>query len=396
MNENDPNIDLVIDDSLSINDLVRLRNEGFSVMRSAHVGNLSPYNLALASVGIPILSVDHTITGIDKNYFPESINSQTKSETIAPLGRLVCRTVADLPPSRSRIAGDARFLDEVHLNAVRQAMPGTDIFTNTEYVRSNERVVGEVVDIALNDFPEVFERLALPDGKAKQDRNAASLVKSLGVMQLNDDPRQEKTAVIMPNIVDILANFVIESMSSGKEVQYHLSGPDMVRYIGGIMPDLQAMFGRLKASASFREKIPNQIVVKLVPTALARFATTMARRDNMDLALQTLVNTDDALDVLSGERKKFFASSDAGDKQKKNNFVVGVKQQESEAIRPAVDATDRMAEFFIGPGEPGFITQYDVLAEGGLYVPTVNRETSMAGLSRMLGRLTMLKNGKIP
>jgi hypothetical protein len=47
----------------------------------------------------------------------------------------------------------------------------------------------------------------------------------------------------------------------------------------------------------------------------------------------------------------------------------------------------QIPELLVEPGTSGFITQYDVLDEGGLYVPAINRQASMAELARLSARL---------
>lgn len=50
-------LEIITEPNVSIDDLVAVQATGVSVVRSAHVGNLAPYNLSLAAAGIPILSV---------------------------------------------------------------------------------------------------------------------------------------------------------------------------------------------------------------------------------------------------------------------------------------------------------------------------------------------------
>lgn len=374
MSQPSPRLEIINDTAVSIDDLVRMQAEGFSVLRSAHVGNLSPYNLTIADASIPILSVDHTITGVDTNYFPEQELSRVQSAVIAPLGTLVCRTVSD----------DGRYLDERHIDAVRGAVPSADVYTNTEYLRRNEAVAGEIVNMAVREFPGVFTRLALADGTTRKDASAASRVADLGILQLTDEPRAERTTVLMPNSLDILANFVIEALRTERAVQYHLSGPDMVRYIGGLMPQLQAMYGRLVASSSFGAKLPPALEVRLVPTAPARFATTMDRRELLDSVITAYDDSQDELAALNAQRKAFFAGESARDDAARKRFLDDVRAVQTSVERQLGERTEDIPELFIDPGQSGFITQYDVAREGGLYVPEANRVRPMAVLATMV------------
>lgn len=180
-------INVVNDDSVSITDLVAKQLAGFSVLRSAHVGNLSPYNLTIAEAGIPLLSVDHTVTGADTNYFPELELSRADVQKVANLGKIV---------SRAATYGGVH-LDQKHLEAVSFAVPGSQVFTNTEYLQSNEAIAGEIVGIALDESPQLFTRLATPEGNAIKRPRVDSMVSHVGVMQLNDDPKAAKESAFV-------------------------------------------------------------------------------------------------------------------------------------------------------------------------------------------------------
>jgi len=374
-------LQLIKDDSLSVNDLVGLQEAGFSVLRSAHVGNLTPYNLTLAEAGIPILSVDHTITGVDRNYLPEQVVTQEGASLLAPSDKLVCRV----------LLGTGTYLDELHTGAAREAVPGANIFTNTEYLRANESVAGEIVMLTAQEFPEYFNRLALPDGSTAYVDDAARYLGTLGIMQLNDEPRAEREAIIMPNIIDIVTNFVVEYLRTEQPVQYHLSGPDMIKYIDQLMPDVQQLYGRIKEATSFGTQLPPQLLVYLVPTAKAKFATTAARQPLLDELLGVMEVVDASLAGLRTERKAFFASEAARDQSQRADFLTNVMQAEMDLNVELGERLAALPELLPEPPDPGAITQYDVLQEGGLYVAPINRELSMAELAEVSLRVNQLR-----
>lgn len=366
-------LQVIIDDTLSINDLVSRQAQGFSVLRSAHVGNFSAYNLTIAESGIPVLAVDHNVTGVDRNYFPESVNTHSGSTLIAATGKISCRAVA--------LGG--QFVDELQLDSVRKAVPSAAVFTNTDYVRANAAVVSEVVDLLLAEAPRYFDRLVMPNGSTARRPDAARLLGSYGIMQLQEDPRQEGAAVLLPNMADILANFAIEALKTERAIQYHLSGPDMVKYIGGLLPDLNGLYARLRATASFGARLPAMLQVRLVPTAQAIFATTGQRRNQLDTLIAIYDAAQDELAELDARRKQFFTSDQANDNGAKADLLNGQKRQRAAIETDLAECIALQPELLCGPGEPGFITQYDALAEGGLYVPGTNRERTVGQLGTM-------------
>lgn len=371
MSDSPNQLAVIIDDTESIDSLVRLQNRGFSVLRSAHVGNLAPYNLALAQAGVPLLSVDHTITGVDTNYFPESIVTQDDIQPVAPLGKLVCRTVCE----------DGSYLDELHLKGVRDVVAGARIFTNTSYLQANREIAEQTVALTVQDFPKDFTRIALPDGRTVKDPGAAAKVASLGVMQLNDEPRAERPAVIIPNSVDIVTNFVVEALNTEQAIQYHLSGPDMYKYIGGLLPELNRMYAAIRQSCTFGSRLPGTLEVRLIPAVHAGFATTTARRRALDTLLDAYDSVQQELAALHAKRRAFFTSPQAQNAVAKGRFTAEAKRRQASITTELEKAVAEVPELFVERGKPGFVTQYDAAIEGGVYVPAANRERSMSELA---------------
>jgi hypothetical protein len=392
-------LQVTINDNLSIADLVQLHDAGASVMRSAHVGNFSPYNLAIAQAGLPMLLVDHTITGrldpdmkgVDRNYFPEGVVSAAGNRIIADAGSLVCRTATRLDTSV--------FVDEFHTAAIQAVIPEADLVTNTNYLRANESVAGEIVCLAAKIAPGLFQRVAESDGSVSRRDRAADLISRLGVMQLNDDPRAAAPAVLIPNEVDIVANFIIEALNSDQATQYHLSGPDMIDYLvnrqtGGGKPDLlaiKALYEQVRQSASFGPQLPAELNVQLVSSTEARFATTMARRAALDNLLEAVSANEVVQAQTRAKKKDFFASSDAQNRELRSEFEIAIGVRTRAAEADLVTAMQAVPEQFVAPRNLGFVTQYDVANEGGLYVPPINRERNMSELRLITASMTKVR-----
>lgn len=396
MSEAEPTFNITIDGSMSINDLLLKQEEGFSVLRSAHIGNLSPYNLTLASVGIPILCVDHNVTGIDKNYFPEEVRLRDEYIRIASLGSIVCRTLVESNPSNGvgKLMNGSTFVDEAHLAALRKIIPETDAVSNTEYLRRNEQIAGEIILLAQELFPNEFNRMVLPDGTVK--KTAGSFVDSistLGIMQLCDNPRAEKEAVLIPNVVDITICAVIEAINTAREEQFHLSGPDMVLYIKNpkIREKIQELYFAIKTRASFGDQLPPALQFKLIPTAAARFATTTLRSPALTTASDIFNEFELTMADTSTDRKTFFTSDQAKDSVAVSEFTAKVSRKELHIRQLRDQAFFDVPELFAAPGKDeesnNFVTQYDVLAEGGLFVAPINLRLSMDNLTKLLKEL---------
>ena len=94
-------------------------------------------------------------------------------------------------------------------------------------------------------------------------------------------------------------------------------------------------------------------------------------------------------------RKTFYTSPGAKDRELQTAFEVRFKAGLDPLEVAVAEAAARLPELFTEPGtkppQKGFITQYDVLREGGLYVPPLNRERSMAALSQVAKTITNIR-----
>ncbi|MCA9325179.1 hypothetical protein KDA23_03910 [Candidatus Saccharibacteria bacterium] len=373
-----------ITDEISLAELAVRRQEGFSVLRSAHVGNLAPYNLTIAQLGLPLLLVDHNVTGVDKNYFPELTMEQTGNTTVASeAGKLVCRATTD------RV--DDAWLDEFHIANLKRAIPEADVFTNTEYVRQHETIVGDVISVAAAAMPELFKRIVQPDGRTQQVLGAADMVRAFGVMQLADDPRAEKSTVLIPNEVDIVANFIIETLKSERDRQYHISGPDMVVYLSDgagkqqqKTPErdrVEQLFSLVSSKPQFRNILPPVVTVDLVAGTPALFATTADRQSKLDGLMASIEQAQANEVVLAEERRAFFTGVDRGNSQQRAALLAHIGQRRAIDQAAIVDASSCLPELFVQPKRPDFVSQYDVI-RGGLYVAPQNIELPLSTLKK--------------
>ena len=364
---------------VSINDLIQIQADGISVLRSAHVGNLSPYNLALAQSGVRILLVDHNITGKDKNYFPELAASTTGTERLVRDGLLSSRTVLDTGDTK-----DARYLDQFHIRTIEKAIPNSQLITNTDYVRKHDAIANEVLSISAACMPELFTRIVTADGSTKHVDDGTRRLQEKGALQLADDPRTVDGAVLIPNAVDIVLNFLIEALDSGEAVQYHLSGPAMVQYVlkqkEPMLPVLQMLYSDIVSKASFGSKLPDCLLVNLVPTAEAKFATTSARQPQLDNLLAVIAAGESGKQLLAAARASFFKEDACTDPRERQTLEDLQRSEQARLVGAIALAAEATPEHFTEPRSTGFITQYDVLNEGGLYVPSTNRTATMAAL----------------
>ena len=389
-------IALSIESNMSLADIQAARQDGLSVVRTHHEGNNRAYNLAIAAAGIAMQGVDHTIVAQlpgehgDNNYLPGSIVTHNG---VTPLdvdrtGALTMQTTATDPRTGQRM-----YLDQLHANALRAAFPDTAIITNTEYIRAAESISREVIGIALAEVPQLFVRATESDGTIRraQHGNLAHLAVSYGILQLSDDPHLDR-GVLIPNAVDIVLGFVVEALRHGGDTQLHLSGPDFCHYAKdpGLQATLNQLYTALRSCASFGMRLPEELNVKIIPATAARFVAPLGREDSLR-QIFTLLEQDSALD---GERRTYF-STHRGRNEESERFVAQNHTKQLELHQALGDAALAAADLFIGPRDAPFVSQYDVLQSGGLYIPPENLHLSMHELDILHRRLTRAREAAI-
>jgi hypothetical protein len=356
-------LEIIRQEELSLDDLVNKQSDGYSVLRSAHVGNARLYNQVLANVGVQMLLVDHNVTGIDKNYMPESVITGQESLVLAE-DMQVCSRTEVLDP----FEGIRKYLDELHAENLSAAFPESRVVTNTEYLRSNESIAAELFNICAEAMPELFKREIETNDTVTHRIVGQPAYRASDALQLQDNPRTDG-GVLIPNEIDILINFVVEFLNTEQPKQYHLSGPDMISYINGIIPTLQKLSAAVASKASFASMLPSTLQVEMVPGTAFRFASTIKNKLNIDTFAEALANRSNAAQATSEKRKEFFASPDANNPAKREQFLRTIRNSERQFNDEVFGSFSLCPEFLDTGTSIPTLTQYDAIADGGLYVP---------------------------
>lgn len=393
MSERESSLQIIDRQDLSIAELTDAMKQGKSVIRTPHVGNLSPYNLALAAEGIPLLLVDQNVGGYDTTYYPEAVVTRAGKLALADLHTVSARTVVE--------QGEVTcYLDEYHIAALQRAVPGADAYTNTEYQRRNEAVVGEITLLAAHQMPELFKRVVRADGTTERSgRESVGLTLAGKTLQLGDDPRAEQRAALIPNEVNIVANFVVESLLTEQDEQFHISGPAMAVYLrdAKMADPIQRLYALIKNNASFKDQLPPVLTVMVVDATDARFATTEDQAEQLDALVAAYDAMDQELADSNSQRRDFFATDASRQPQARTEFLSRIGQLEQAARDRVVEAMAVVPDTLNdahAKGTTSFTSQYDVFALGGLYVAQANRIRSFAELSTMTKRLRKLAKGE--
>lgn len=300
---------------LSVNDIKHLARDHI-VKVTPHVGNWTPARLVLPQLGVSVLCVDHTIGERDINAHPHLLIKGGEAYQLSER--------SDRLTTHAYVSGDREAfptgtsLSEVHIGAIRSLYPGADIVTHVEHLCEHQELMLTVLEEAT-----AFSRTGVWWRRVDQE----------GVVTTyrgKDIPRtwEEIAPDIFPltrrhegwlvhNRVSILMDLIQQSRMGQEPEIYHLSGPDMVRYLAGEIETISRMYDYVRK----RLDLPQEtITFNLIPFASFRLATRTSQASACEQVCEALLNNDllalqngvqEAFDVLAeSETKCYFTQHD--------------------------------------------------------------------------------------
>lgn len=249
-------------DRVSLRDLVRLMNTGYSVLKSPHVGNQHPSNLVCAALGIPLEMVSFTKGIRDQNFHP---HVRIEGGEQYPLAS---------PHTWTQFAqtSDGQTLTSYHQEAVKRVFPGVDIATDMERMRQYPALTAMVLQATnVRRAQSVWYRKVSETGvvTSRSQGFLEQVELETNVFQFSND----RSGWVVPNKLHIIFDFVYQSLSSGRDTIYHLSGPQMVEYIATLGTELEVLYDAVRQVIP---QLPLVLRVRMVPVASARFVTNRA------------------------------------------------------------------------------------------------------------------------
>jgi len=248
---------------ISLSDLVRLRTDGYSVLKSPHIGNQHPSNLVCAALGIPLEMVSFTQGVRDRNFHPHLRIQSGQQELLYQ---------AQTWTQFAEIA-DGLSATEYHQNAVKQVFPQTEICTDMERMQQYPALAAVVLHATNKVIRGLWYRSVSSSGQVSKKTQSFLSDQSLetDLFQFTNTD----SGWVIPNRIHIIFDLVYQSLASGRDTVYHLSGPQMVHYINDkqLQADLQLMYDAVR---QYIPALPLTLTVCIVPVAGARFTGLQA------------------------------------------------------------------------------------------------------------------------
>ncbi|MBI4713957.1 hypothetical protein HY771_02120 [Candidatus Uhrbacteria bacterium] len=256
--------------------------------------------------------------------------------------------------------------------SLRKAVPELQGEVYSDYLRVRSRSATNVLRATANSHPTLWERSVQANGTVVNYscRDWADLARS-GVLGVT----RPDSGALIPNALNVVLISVLEAHERGVSEVYHLSGPDMVRYVGLLKDKFDELYTAVR-SALPTWKLPETLTFNLVPAADFRLVVLKGR----EAALNELVETHLSLqrdNVQHGKRIQ-----EAGDDRYK---VIGevnkLRKAEGDRLRAALA---NCPEVFYRIESANAPSQYDVLDAGGVHVHPWALEAPMCEISKVV------------
>lgn len=345
-------------------------------MKTPHVGNWYPNNLAIASLGIRMKICDQTRGERDKNFHPHTVIQGGRQTIVGSPDLLMTHAKVEQPTEHMR---QGEFISANHMQALRYAIPCLNAERlNADFLPKHSERSMRIARFFAERFPALFERRVMISGQTVQDRmNASSLSRHgfFGITSLTN-------GWLMPNILNILMDGVIDAVIMGEREVFSLSGPDMFVYIAPLQPQLHQLYNGLR---EVMPELPEAMTYHVVRVAEMRFAVTKSRQQ----ALQELIESYLALEFMRDSWAKKMREANADEKTVLIRAANEERYRANNQLREAIAACP---EPFYDIKDGSFLSQYDLISSGeAIHIHPWALEAPLADVENAVRLMTRLR-----
>lgn len=351
---------ILIHDDISIAQLIEIDKNGGRVLKTPHIGNIYPNNLALISLGIPTLLYDRTIGAKDKSFHPHKIVYNGIAEQVANPDILSTHSKLEFQPKNFIPKKDffGKKIVDLHLDILRQALPQGNFFTYTQYLEDDKNLVSKIIKVIVKNFPQIWYRFVNEDGTIEKIENLTSeQILTKGIFGIDDDSK----GFIIPNPVNILLHGTIDVMKFQTRDIYLLSGPDMYMYMKDYETILDNMYSCIKNTLDL--DLPNNINCHIIPAMKMRFIVTEDDREILNELVKlyedyVAANTA-TQDLFKGSKERSDIKSQTQEKDKIKTTIIAYMDKNYSTLKNTM---------FYDVSKSNCFTQYDLSVSPGLYI----------------------------
>ncbi len=326
--------------------ILALRDAGFSVMKTPHIGNQHPSNLLCAALGIHMDMVTFTQGEKDRNFHP---HLRIAGGTASQLYEASVYTPF-------AVVTDGQSAEDFHQRSVQERFAGTMVTTDIELLHQELEVSVRVLEAATRSLPGLWYRHVDHAGMVTKVSEPALQTLLSQIFRVTSST----SGYVIPNRLHMMVTFVWQILATGRDTVYHLSGPDMVGYIGKLESGLSRMYDAIRTVVP---GLPDVLTVYVIPVAQSRFVTHRSRRDTLDALLETI---------------GWYENQDVATR--------------AEATSVVKRAGGQYPEFGRSISHGDFLSQYDLHNSADLYVPDWLLTTPLGRVKRFADLVAIESN----
>jgi len=363
-------IEIVIDRDYSLSDLLDLRDNGYKVFKTPHVGNQYMNNLVIAVLGFDILVYDRNIGSKDKNFHPQSIIYNSREEKVFSENELTIHSKKILERTKDSFINKLLLgytnPGSFHTYYFSKASKNQKIRTYSEFISKNREIITKIIHCTYELYKDDWYRYV---NKEKKIIRKTGFVADDPILGLTDDD----FGWVIPNIYNILFHCVIDQ-KEGKV--FLLSGPDMYRYICKHEEKLSASWKSIKKEFT---DLPNEIKCLIIPVSKLRFAVPIEHKMHLDDILEKYYAIKECQNRLATKHL---------DTKKEQKYLI-LKKQCVKDIRLALSENADLYKrtIFYDISEATSYSQFDLLKSKKLYIPEVMMTRKISEVEDMYDEL---------
>ncbi len=371
-----------IRNDLSFSDLVNLQSSGKSVIKTPHVGNVYLNNLLVADLGIKMLFYDRTLGYKDFNFHPHRVvRAKEDPIDIASPEILTTHNVVNCRKDLGFISGLCQDMSIVdfHMNSLQTVIPDIDAITYTDYLQEHKSLVMKILKM-LNQDPRIlseWNRYVDTFGILQQRSPGSWLDVEPFIFGLTNS----QFGWLIPNSITILLSGIIEAVVTGCNEVFHLSGPDMVRYI-----NMHKRFFMLAQSVVDASDIPVDIIFNLIPVAENRLVVPSSYKESLDNLIDAYIN------IKSAEISRGALAKKVTDSTERSALFDNFKKQRAKEREALQIAISECTVIFYDIRSARYFSQYDMLAGESLYYHPWTIEAPLEDISKAMKLFNAIYN----
>jgi len=357
---------------INLKALAQINRGGGSVVKTPHVGNWYPNNLAVAQAGIHMLAYDRNIGHKDSNFHPHKLIKDGSTERIGCPNKMCTHLKVKNKPEDEM--AQRFFADNVakgHIKAIRAALPEAEIETFTDYLQRHRQEVLTVIRKVTPHYNNLWERKVLATGEVFRSHSPSlNELQQEGIYGLTDD----QEGWIIPLEICVLLCGVLEAVDYGVCKLFHLSGPDMKNYVGSTMREqLNNMY---ELTLDELSRLPQKLEFNIVPVSHMRLAVPTSRQEKLDGLVESYLQLQQA-------EESFGSRIQSADPSERSEVIREVEREREEKQDQLRAAVKQCPEVFYNVERGRYFSQYDILEED-LYLHPWGLKATMKELKDML------------